>query len=113
MSTIAEKIVTGERKLPKELEAAGEKAKEASTSTAAGIREQLRLGGLADGAPERAQELAEDWLEGSTYAYSFHPMDDDSVVAVYVEKEGGKVKYEAFESMAATQGWHPVRAPKS
>jgi hypothetical protein len=79
--------------------------------TAATFREHSGL--ASDEARDRAQEVADDWLEGSTYAYSFHVLDDDSVLAIYVEQVGKEPKLKAFEDLSATRNWHPVRNPEA
>jgi hypothetical protein len=77
---------------------------------AASFREHSGL--TADEARERADEVAEDWFEGTTYAYRFEVLDDDSVLAVYVTKAGEEPQLKAFPDMDATRGWHPVRNPE-
>lgn len=50
-----------------------------------------------------------DWQANGCYAYQFQVMDDDSAIAIYVTKAGEKAKLKAFESLEATNSWHPVR----
>lgn len=64
-----------------------------------------------DEATAKAREVAEDWLDGSTYSYSFYPQDDGSVVVTYCVRAGEKAKLKAFGSTGETRGWHPVRNP--
>lgn len=62
-------------------------------------------------AKARVDEVAADWTENGSYAYGFWPLDDGSVLAVYVARAGEDVQYRPFPSMDATVGWHPIRAP--
>ena len=66
----------------------------------------------AEQARDRAEEVAEEWLETGCYAYRFEQLDDGSVLAVFVTGEDAEPEFVAFADMAETAGWHPTRAPK-